>query len=396
MRKLVPALSLIVALVLSSAAQNKWPGKSWPVSAPGDLAMDPAELKALDKDLASGKYGYIDHMLVIRHGMAVYDRSYKNNYDTIYHDQARARGPLNPDLTGPYNYFDPDWHPFYHRGDLHTLQSVTKSMTSVTLGVAMTRNELPGLTLETPIIRFFDADKVANLDDRKRRITLRNLLTMTAGFDWNEDLPYSDPKNSGSAMEASTDWVKFVIDRPMAHEPGTVFAYNSGVSELFSYIFKKATGQNIDDYAGKNVFKPLGIQHYHWKRTKMGLADTEGGLYLNPHDLARVGYLFLKGGMWDGKQILSADWIKESVSPSVADARGFKYGFQWWLIPHGNSNQSLAWACLGFGGQFLLVVPEYDLVAVFNAWNIESQKHLSPRDALDRVLRAVNETNLRQ
>lgn len=160
------------------------------------------------------------------------------------------------------------------------------------MGVAVTRGEFP--SLDTPILKFFDEAKVANVDERKRRITLRHLLTMTAGFDWNESLPYSDPRNDGSNMEASPDWVRYVLDRPMSDEPGARFNYNSGAFELLAPIFHAATGEDIEEYAAKHLFTPLGIERFFWKRTPLGAVDTEGGLYLERHDLAEVLLFFTR------------------------------------------------------------------------------------------------------
>jgi CubicO group peptidase (beta-lactamase class C family) len=345
-------------------------------------------LAALDQDIAGGKHGYVDSLLVIRRGKAVYERTYRHDYDRIYGELAKIRGPLNPDPKGQFNYYNPDWHPYYRRGDLHTLQSVTKTVTSILIGVAASRKEFTDI--DAPVLRFFDASKVANVDNRKRRLTLRHLLTMTAGLEWNEDVPYSDPNNTAMQMEASDDWVRFAIDRPMAHEPGTVFAYSSGASELLSHVFKKVTGRDIDDYARQHLFKPLGITRYYWKRTPTGLADTEGGLYLRPQDLAKIGYLYLMNGIWDGKQILQADWIKASVSPAVSEARGgMKYGFKWWLLPYGDKPERLAWLASGLGGQRLIVVPEYDLVVVLTGWNIDPNRPRSIRETLEPILRAA-------
>jgi hypothetical protein len=151
-----------------------------------------------------------------------------------------TKGPLNARMTGP-NYFDPAWHPYYNGTDEHTMQSVTKTVTSATIGVAMARGAFK-TPLSTPVMHYFDETKVKNLDARKRRMSLRDLLTMTSGLDWNEDLPYDDPANPSDLMEASDDWVQFVIDRPMKEEPGTVFAYSSGATELLAYIFKRETG----------------------------------------------------------------------------------------------------------------------------------------------------------
>jgi CubicO group peptidase (beta-lactamase class C family) len=195
-----------VGLVLSHDAQAQAPSptKDWPSSTPAAEKMDPQALARLDADIKGGKYGFVDSMLVIRHGKIVFERAYQHDYDTIYAKEAAEPGPLNAnDPTGPYNYFNPWWHPFYRRGDLHTMQSVTKTVTSIVIGVATARKEFP--PLDTPVLQFFDATKVANVDDRKRRMTIRHLLTMTSGLDWDEDVPYADPRNDSSRMEASFD-----------------------------------------------------------------------------------------------------------------------------------------------------------------------------------------------
>src|SRR5262249_11725941 len=146
--------------------------------------------------------------------------------------------------------------------------------------------------------------------------------------------------NSASQMEASGDWVQFTIDRPMMEEPGSRFNYSSGVSELLSPIFHQATGQDVEEYAAKYLFAPLGIHDWFWKRSPTGLVDTEGGLYLKPRDVAKIWYLFLKNGMWDGKQIVTPEWVKESVTPAITVSTrgpGIKYGLKWWLVPYDSS-----------------------------------------------------------
>ncbi len=391
MRSIFSILILVIALAPSGMTQGQWPTKSWSTSTPSAVGLNGRELAEIDADIAGGKYGYVDSMTVIRHGKLVYDKSYKHDYDSIYAEEAKKTGPLNAhDPSGPYNYFNPWWHPFYRRGDLHTMQSVTKTVTSVVIGVATARKEFP--ELDTPILKFFDSAKVANVDDRKRRVTIRHLLTMTGGFDWREDLPYSDPNNAACLMEASADWVQFTINRPMAREPGGVFNYSSGETQLLSHIFRVATGKDIEEYAAEHLFAPLGIDNFYWKRTPSGLIDTEGGLYLRPHDLAKIGYLFLKNGAWDGKQIVSAEWVKASVAPSVAVGNdGVKYGLKWWLYPYGDGGARVAWAGSGFGGQLPIIMPEYDLVVVFTGWNIhdDRNKRLGHRVAINRIIRAV-------
>jgi CubicO group peptidase (beta-lactamase class C family) len=378
---------LVIGLAGQAAAESL--SKEWPASKPEAVGLDAKVLAAFDADIAGGKYGYVDSMLVIRHGKIAYERRYAHDYDEIYGAEAKALGPLNAhDPSGPYNYFNPWWHPFYRRGDLHTMQSVTKTVTSIVIGIATGRREFPAL--DTPVLSFFDAAKVANVDDRKRRMTLRHVLTMTTGLDWNEDLPYADPNNAMGLMEAAFDWVQFTIDRPMAKEPGEAFQYSSGATQLLSHVFRSATGQDIEEYAARNLFAPLGIDRWFWKRSPTGLVDTEGGLFLAPRDLAKLAYLYLHDGAWEGKAVVPADWVKASIAPSIAVGdTGVKYGYKWWLYPYGSEGK-LAFAGSGFGGQRPIVVPEYDLIVVFTGWNILPGKpSLTPRVAIDRVLEAV-------
>jgi CubicO group peptidase (beta-lactamase class C family) len=383
-------LALVATISLSEIRAQEKTSTNWPVSEPNAAGLDPVKLKAFDADIGAGKYGLVDSMLIVRGGRQVFARSYPHEYGTIYGELASREGPLNHDVSGPYNYFSAEFHPYYQHSDLHTMQSVSKTVTSITIGIALGRKEFPA-DLDAPILKYFDEYKIANLDERKRRITLRNLLTMTAGFEWNEDLPYNDPKNSCDVMESKHDWVQYVIDQPMAAEPGKKWVYSSGVTQLLSHIFKKATGKNVDQYAEEHLFQPLGIS-YHWKHSPTGLPDTEGGLYISSASLAKIGFLFLKKGMWEGKQIVPADWVRASVKPAMTiedEKRQWGYGFQWWLQPWGKSPEKSAWAARGLGGQELRVVPEYDLIVVWTGWDLLPSAHEPRHDQLERVIAAV-------
>jgi CubicO group peptidase (beta-lactamase class C family) len=265
------------------------------------------------------------------------------------------------------------------------MQSVSKTVSSITVGIAITRGDFKA-GLDTPLLEYFDVAKVKNVDDRKRRITLRHVLTMSTGLDWNEEVAYDDPKNDADLMEATDDWVQYVIDRPMAQEPGKVFNYSSGVSELLASIFEKETGQDIEKYAQKYLFAPLGIDHY-WKRSPMGVVDTEGGLFLRTTDLAKIGYLYLHDGMWDGQQIVSKDWVKQSLAPFIDAEEGFKYGYKWWLLPR-IDRPGFIWMARGFGGQRLMVFPDENLIAVFTGWDILKDPPVD-RELVNRILPAV-------
>jgi CubicO group peptidase (beta-lactamase class C family) len=388
-RTIAGITALVVAAALAVSARQDWPAREWPVASPAAVGLDAASLTRFDADIASGKYGHVDGMLVIRRGRMAFERAYKHDYDRIYGEQSRRKSGLNAnDATGPYNYYNPWWHPYYRRGELHTLQSVTKTITSIVIGIAVTRGEFP--SLDTSVLKYFDTAKIKNVDDRKRRLTLRHLLTMTTGMDWREDLPYNDPNNTTAVMEASFDWLQVAIDAPMVDEPGTTYRYNSGATQILSHVFTAATGQDIEEYANRHLFTPLGITQFYWKRSPTGLVDTEGGLYLRPRDLARIWYLFLRNGVWEGRTIVSPVWVRESVTPAIAvNARGVQYGYKWWLYPYGTEGK-LAWAGSGFGGQFPIAIPEHDLIVVINGWNIlPGGAGLSPRVAIDRVLDAL-------
>ena len=370
---------------------DPWPTKGWVTASPASVGLDEQVLLKIEKDIASGKFSQMmDSFAVFRCGRKVFERTYPHDYAKIYAKEAAERGPYNMRLTGRYNYFDPYWHPYYHGTDLHTMQSISKTVTSVIIGVAMQRGDFKA-GLDTPVLRYFDLSKVKNVDDRKRRMTLRNLLTMTAGLEWNEDLPDNDPRNDMSRMEGTDDWVQYAIDKPMAEEPGKTGNYNSGATELLAYIFQKETGWDIEDYGEKYLFSPLGMKHY-WKRTYLGVVDTEGGLFLSASDLAKIGYLYLQAGVWEGTQIVSKDWITESVKRSLDVDGNVDYGFLWWLQKRADSSEYV-WMARGFGQQHLMVFPRENLIAVFTGWRIlgnEAEDYeVDEKEFARRILTAV-------
>jgi CubicO group peptidase (beta-lactamase class C family) len=378
---LAVAITVATPVVVSAQSAAGWPTKGWKNATPESQGVDATALKALDAEIGSGAHGYIDGMLVIKNGFVVYEASYSHDYDALF------EAPDGP--RGPYNYYDPDWHPYYEKGPLHTMQSVSKSVTSALIGIAIGRGQIPGVDVKVlPYFSRFQTRK----DPGWAAITLEDLLTMTSGIEWDEStVTYTDPRNSCARMEASDDWIQFVVGEPMAATPGERYVYNSGVTMLLAQILLEATGEHADVYAEKNLFGPLGIESYYWKKTPPGLLDCEGGLYLTPRDLAKIGYLYQHDGRWEGKRILPEGWVTASTKPAVTadDERGYKYGYQWWLLPNDGGKEPYVAAARGYGGQYLLVVPEHDLIAVFTGWNIYDKPPLNPKLALDRVLEAV-------
>lgn len=257
-----------------------WPGEAWPTSTLSAQGINSAGVDSLVTDIQAGEYGLIDAFMLIRNGMVVANHRFSHDYSAIAAEYDTT--------THQYNYDHPDWHPFLDGTDLHTLQSVTKSVTSVALGIAIENGFLGGVDVR--VMPFFDAYLPFQPGRRRRSTTLADLLTMRSGVYWNEDGGYGSGNHSTDLLEASEEWIRFVLDQPMDTTPGSRFHYNDGASVLLGKILREATGQRIDEWAKDHLFEPIGIKDFYWKITPDGEADTEGGLYLSPEDLARVGY----------------------------------------------------------------------------------------------------------
>ena len=238
---------------------------------------------------------------------------------------------------------------------------------------------------------YFDAYAPYPTDARREATTLEDLLTMRSGIRWNDEGPYNSGTHSTDHLEASREWIRFVLEQPMDTIPGTRYQYNDGVSVLIGKVLREATGQRADEWAREHLFEPIGIREFYWKLTPDGEADTEGGLYLSTEDLARIGYLFLRRGRWNGRQVVSEAWVESSTAAVVADVdpdndrRDGGYGYQWW-VPVVDVESPEVFAGNGYGGQSLFVVPEYDLVLVFNGWNIHERPAKSTWTVLQTLL----------
>ena len=347
-----------------------WPTAGWPTATPEAQGLQSEPFAALDREIRDGAYGNVDRMLVVRRGHAVVNNRYARDYRTISRGQVGpigcGEGCTDASRMHEFNYFHPNWHPYYQGRDVHTLQSVTKSIAATVIGIGLGRGEVAAL--DRPFLPYFKERDLSRVDPRLHRATLADLLTMRSGIEWHEqDRPLNET-NTTIQLEASQDWIGFSLSQPMDADPGAKWAYNSGGSHLMSGIIKAATGRFIDEYANDWLFKPLGIRDFHWKKTPTGHPDAEGGLYLTAEDLAKIGYLYLHDGVWDGKRVLPSGWVRNATTRhAAAVGGGWDYGYQWWIT---SRNGVDVWAGRGFGGQFLIVVPARDLVAVVNCWNV--------------------------
>jgi hypothetical protein len=356
----------------ASGQDVPWPTNGWAVATPQAQGLREAPFTDLASAIESGVYGHIDRMVVVRNGYLVVSERYDNDYRTISRGFEGALGCgegtcRDDSQLHEFNYYHPDWHPYYQGRDVHSLQSVTKSVSSALIGVAIGRGEIAGT--EAPLLSFFDDYDLTGVDPRLRQATLDDLLTHRSGIEWHENDRPLDETNTTMQLEHSEDWIQFTLDQPSDAAPGEKWVYNSGGSHLMSGIIRKATGRYIDEYAEEHLFGPLGIDDYHWKKTPRGFPDTEGGLYLQAEQLAKIGYLYLQGGVWDGERVLPEGWAENSTARHVdgVNAAGWGYGYQWWRL---DTDGHDVWAGLGFGGQFLVVIPEYELIGVVNSWNL--------------------------
>ena len=272
----------------------------------------------------------------------------------------------------------------YDRTRLHDIHSVTKSITAILIGIAQDQGIFS--STDERVYKFFPDYSQATWIREKRDISVEHLLTMTAGIDWEEEkYTYSDSRNSRIAMWISQDPIGFVLNTKQVSPPGEVFKYNGGLTHLLGAMIKNTTGSYIDKYGDSQLFKPLGIQKYTWGHHQDGTVDTGGGLRLSPIDMAKIGYTFLNGGKWKKKQIVSSEWVTLSTKPRVNPHHvfGSGYGYQWWC---GESNiagrEIKTFFAAGRGGQYIFVVPELDLVAIFTGWNAY-HKMLQPMAMLE-------------
>jgi CubicO group peptidase (beta-lactamase class C family) len=265
------------------------------------------------------------------------------------------------------------------RNMLHPCFSATKSFTSALIGIAIAQGYISGVD-ETLLSFFPEYDDIENLDERKESITLENVLTMTAGFTWDElSTPYRDNEgnpnleNDLAKMGESDDWIRHMLNLPMSDDPGTEWNYNSGGSHLLSGILQKGSNQSLEDFAEDNLFSTLGITNWKWESDPNEITTGGWGLSLHPVDMAMFGYLFLKNGLLNGEQIVSENWVNISTAKHIeiidieSGSHNSDYGYQWWrILPRNSRNFYFA---LGNGGQFIIILPDLNMVVVMTAEN---------------------------
>lgn len=258
----------------------------------------------------------------------------------------------------------------YERDDLHQIRSCTKSITSLLLGIALDRH--PEVDMEQGIFRFFP-DYAHLASGGREDITLRNVLTMHAGLEW-DDYP--------GELYTCEDGFEYILSRPMALKAGESFHYNSGCSVLLGGVVEFLESKSALEYAREFLFAPLGIRDFVWESHQQDILQCGHGLSLRPRDMAKAGLLVVNDGKWQEKQIVSDAWIRESTSPQVEESAYYDYGYHWW---HRSDNKLQWWKepnaaspgehelinAMGHGGQYIIIIKDLNLVIVTTASDFE-------------------------
>jgi CubicO group peptidase (beta-lactamase class C family) len=280
----------------------------------------------------------------------------------------------------------------------HDLRSLTKSVVSALVGIAHGEGKIK--SLDDPIIRWFPEYRDLQTADRGR-VTLAHVLSMTSGFEWNEEVPYNDPRNDEIRMTRDAQPLRYALSRAFAVNPGTDFNYNGGLTHVMAAVLERATNTSIEDYAKTKLFEPLGIEDVEWMGDLAGMPAAASGLRLRPRDAAKIGSLYLHGGKWNGKQVLPAGWVDLSTRRQFrfrpragADAGGeFGYGYFWWYNCYPSAAGPIeARTAVGNGQQRIFVLPGLDMVVTIFAGrynDFTTGGTLGTRILRDHVLPAV-------
>ncbi|MEL7373679.1 MAG: serine hydrolase, partial [Pseudomonadota bacterium] len=342
---------LVVGCTSSKTAEYRVPediGDGWRTASLEDQSIDPDSIQEMLARIDAGDYAGVSSVLLARDGALVLE-TYFGNWD---------------------------------RDDLHSSRSASKAITSALVGIAIDQGFIA--SVDTPVLPYFPeyAGEIENWDSRKEDITLAHLLSMTSGVRGNED-----------AMYPTDDWIKFYLDQPLVADPGDTFSYaTSGVVTLGNVI-TRASDLRVPAFTDRYLFEPMGITAYRWpitnSRGSQGLAMTGGGLNLRPRDMLKFGQLYLDGGVWRGERLISAEWVEASTQKhATSNLYGEDFGYLWRMIDREvNGKPVRSFEAWGNGGQFIMVFPAFDLVAVFTGENYGKLPEMErPFELIDRYI----------
>jgi CubicO group peptidase (beta-lactamase class C family) len=352
------------AIALAAAKPLRAAVLPWERGEPEGLGVANDLGARLDEGVKSGELDNLHAVFVVRRGKLAVERYYQGTDE-------RWGTPLG---TVAFN-----------AATLHDLRSVSKSIVGLLYGIALGEGKVPALDM--PVLESFPQYKDLARDKRRHGIRISHVLSMTMGLDWNEELPYTDPRNSDYAMERTFDRYRYVLERPIAASPGQSWRYSGGSTAILGHLIVKGTGMSLLDFARARLFAPVDIDVAEWTPGLNAEPAAASGLRLRAPDLARVGQLMLQQGRWGDRQIIPSDWVTACVTPRIATPfEAIQYGYQWWVVRRRDGH--LAHVAMGLGGQRLAVVPALDLVYVIFMGNYYRANQLKPLLAVQGLINA--------
>lgn len=326
--------------------------EEWPLASADEAGATPADLEdAITKQLSAPDHG-IDSVVVIRHGKLVTE-----------------------------HYWTKDGS-----NSLHDLRSATKSITSLLVGIAIDRGAISGVE-EPVLLRLKEAyPSLRNPDPWKESFTVERLLLMETGLACNDD-DANSPGNEEN-MYPRQDWIRFFLDLPVSSLSPVWSRYCTAGVVMLGRVVKEATQQPTEQFANEALLGPLGIRNYCWETFDEGRqVDTGGHLHLRPRDMAKIGQLVLQRGSWQGQQLVSEAWIDQSTRTLTQLNANLPYGYLWWVRRAPMNDTGVPYvAAQGNGGQYIFIVPSYDLVVVFTGSNYDSARANQPYYVLESVI----------
>jgi CubicO group peptidase (beta-lactamase class C family) len=327
---------------------------NWAIASPESVGIDGTRLCGIAATLKA-QGADVHAVVIVRHGKLVFEQYYAG-YDEPW--------------GSPHGQHD------FDATTRHDMRSASKSVVSLLVGIAIERKLIAGV--DEPVVKFFPeyaALKTPGWID----VTLRHLLTMSSGIQWDENRGWTDPANDEPHLGKDADPVSYVLGKPIAVAPDEIWNYNGGGTDLLGNILERASGKPLNDFAREVLFEPLGITDGRWENYQNGRVAAAAGLRLRPRDAAKIGQLVLDHGAWNGRQLVPAAWIAQSTAPrfqAIGYFGGlFFYGYQWWLGRTLSDGGEITWvAAMGLGGQRIFIVPDLDLVVM-----ITSGLYSSPR-----------------
>ena len=384
MTRSVASVFAAIVLAVSTAPPNSirqqtTPARSdgWQTATPDSVGFDSMRLAALTKSIRSWPELGVHAILIERNGRLIYEE-YFDGFDERW-GQPLGRVSMTAESK-------------------HDLRSITKSVVSALIGIAHGEGKIA--SLDEPIVKWFPEYPELDTPER-RRVTLAHALSMTSGFDWNEDVPYNDPRNDEIRMTRDSQPLRYALARPFAVDPGADFKYNGGLTQVVAAVLVRATKMSLQEYARVKLFEPLGITDVEWVGDLAGMPAAASGLRLRARDLAKFGSMYLNGGKWNGKQVIPANWVDLSTrrqfrfrARTGPDSGGeFGYGYFWWYSCYPTTAGPIeARTAVGNGHQRIFVLPALNTVVTIFAGrynDFTTANTLGRRILLDHIIPAV-------